>query len=85
MTVRITVSKDRQGRLIHVVGRLSQEEIGELEQTLGDDLTRTRLELSELGSADAAALSLLRRLQLQGVELYGLSPHLAWRIEGDSQ
>ena len=85
MTVRITVSKDREGRLIHVVGRLSEEEIEELEQIIGDDSTRTRLELSELRSADAAGLSLLRRLQLQGVELRGLSPHLAWRVEGDSQ
>jgi len=85
VTVRITVVKDRRGRLIHVVGRLSEEEIEELEQTIGDDLTSTRLELSELRSADAAALTLLRRLQLQGVELHGLSPHLAWRIDVDSQ
>jgi hypothetical protein len=41
------------------------------------------LELSELRSADAAGLCLLRRLGAVGVVLRGLPPQLAWRIEDD--
>lgn len=85
MTAHITVSQDRNRRLIRVEGRLSDEEIDELEQAIGDDPTNACLELSELRSADEAGLSLLRRLQRRGSELRGLPPHLAWRIEDDSK
>jgi hypothetical protein len=85
VTARITVSEDRNRRLIRVEGRLSDEEVDELEQAIGDDPAHACLELSELRSADAVALSLLRRLKHSGTELRGLPPHLAWRIEDDSK
>ena len=84
MTVRITVSEDREGRLIRVEGRLSCEEIGELNQAVGDDPKRAILELTELRSADATALTALRNLHTRGVALRGIGPHLAWRVEEPS-
>ena len=82
VTVRITVAEDKVRR-VRVEGRLSAVEVGELEHAVGDDLRAVCLELSNLRSADAAALSALRRLWQAGVEMRGASPHLAWQIEED--
>ena len=84
MTVRITVSEDREGHLIRVEGRLSCEEVNDLEQAVGDDPMGAILELTELRSADAAALTALRNLHTLGVALRGIGPHLAWRVEEPS-
>jgi len=81
VTVRFTVTQDRAVRRIRLEGRLSADEIGELEQLVGDDPRRTCLDLAELRSADAPALEFLRRLRREGVEMQGAPPHLAWRIE----
>ncbi len=83
MTVRITVLEDRPVRRIRVEGRLSAEEIGELEQLIGNDRDATCLELGDLRSADAAALSVLRRLREEGISMNEVPLHLAWRIESE--
>jgi ABC-type transporter Mla MlaB component len=64
-------------------GRLSAEEIEELEQIVGDDPSIVYLDLAELRSADASALALLRRLRREGFEMRDVPPHLTWRIEED--
>ena len=81
MTVRITVNGTERIRRIRVEGRLSRDEVGELDQLIGDDPRAVCLELSELRSADAAGLAALRRLRARGVEMRGVPRHLAWRIE----
>ena len=83
MTVRITVAQYERSRRIQLAGRLTGEEVGELEQVIGDDPSAACLDLAELRSADAAGLAALRRLRAEGVELHGVPPHLAWRIESD--
>jgi hypothetical protein len=83
VTVRITVSEDHCLRRIRVEGRLSDEEVGELELAIGDDPARVWLDLANLRSADAAGLGFLRRLREAGVEMRDVPPHLAWRIEED--
>ena len=83
MTVRITVAEDRATRSIRVEGRLSCGEVGELEQVIGDDPKAVCLDLTNLRSADPAALVVLRRLHAEGVRMLGASPHLAWQIEED--
>jgi hypothetical protein len=64
-------------------GRLSVNEIGELEPVVGDDPSTVCLDLGDLRSADACGLALLRRLRREGFEMRGVPPHLAWRIEED--
>ncbi len=81
MTVRITVIEDGTVRRIRLEGRLSAEEIEELEKILGDDPSTVYLDLAELRSADAGALALLRRLRREGFEMRDAPPHLVWRIE----
>ena len=80
MTVRISVFEQPPLRLIAVDGRLTRDEVGELEQVIGEAVENVRLELGNLRGADAAGLAALARLRLAGVELRGLAPHLAWQI-----
>jgi hypothetical protein len=67
-----------------VDGRLSHEEIDELESLIGGDPFAVGLELCDLRSADAAGLVALRRFRDLGVSMRGLSPHLALRIDDES-
>jgi len=83
VTVRFTVTEERKVRRIGLEGRLSAEEIEELEQLVGDDPSAVYLDLAELRSADGCGLALLRRLRREGFEMCGVPPHLAWRIEED--
>lgn len=80
VTVRISVIESSPIRRIAVDGRLSRDEVGELEQAIGSEVAKVRLELANLRGADADGLAALARLRLAGVELRGLSPHLAWQI-----
>lgn len=80
VTVRITVITDRPRLRLRVEGRLSRDEVGELEQLIGNDPAATCLDLASLRSADATGLAVLRRLRAEGVTFSDLSPHLALRI-----
>jgi len=84
VTTRITVGPEGKIRRILVAGRLTGEEVGALEQAIGDDPSAVYLELNELRSADAAGVAALRRLRAEGFDLRTVPPHLAWRIEGDA-
>lgn len=81
MSLRISTSTESGTRRIRVEGRLTGAEIGELEHAIGEAPDSARLELDDLRSADAVALALLRRLREEGVEMDGIPPHLAWRID----
>ena len=85
VTVRITVAEERSVRRIRVEGRLSGEEVAELDGVIGDDPSAVCLELSNLRSADAPGLAALRRLRATGIEMRGASPHLAWQIEEEGE
>lgn len=84
MTLRIAVAEEGGGGHIHVDGRLTCDEVGEREQVVGEDPSAVCLELENLRSADATGLAALRRLRAEGVEMRGVPPHLAWRIQGGS-
>jgi hypothetical protein len=83
VTVLITVVEQAGTRCIRLAGRLTGEEVGELEHTVGVEPSAVCLDLVDLRSADAAGLNALRRLHAEGVVLRGVPPHLAWRIEAD--
>ena len=83
MTIRITVMEEEKVRRVRLEGRLSAEEIEELEQVVGNDPRMTYLDLAELRSVDARGLDILRRLRRDGFEMRDVPPHLAWRIEED--
>jgi hypothetical protein len=81
VTVRITVIANRPTFRLREEGRLTSDEVGELEQLVGSDPGPTCLDLEDLRSADATGLAVLRRLRVHGVTLSGVPPHLAWRID----
>jgi len=81
VTVRISVVEQGRTRCIQLTGRLTQEEVGALDEAIGDNPSAARLDLVDLRSADAEGLRVLRRLRAEGVELREVPPHLAWRIE----
>ena len=80
VTLRITVEETSLSRIVRVEGRLTVEEIPELEGALGDDLTHTEMQLQNLRSADSAGLAALRRLRAAGVELCAVPPRIAYEI-----
>ncbi len=81
VTVRITVIENRPLLRLRVEGRLTCDEIEELELLIGSGNGAACLELTDLRSADAVALASLRRLRAQGVQMIHVPRHLAWRIE----
>lgn len=83
MTLRITLVEKGPVRLVHVAGRLTHDEISELEQAIGDDQRSACLVLEYLKSADSSGLAALRRLREAGVPMRAIPPHLRWRIEGE--
>lgn len=84
MTIRFRVIEEGNVRRVRLEGRLSGEEIEELEEVVGNDPRLTYLDLAELRSVDARGLALLRRLRREGFEMREMPPHLGWRIEEDS-
>jgi ABC-type transporter Mla MlaB component len=82
VTLRITVREHGSRRHLALAGRLTREEVGELKQAVASDPDAC-LDLEELRSADAAGLAALRSLRAEGLEMCGMPPHLAWRIDDD--
>jgi hypothetical protein len=83
VTLRITLGREDATLRVRLAGRLSAEEAGELERVIDEAPGKARLELEELRSTDGAGLALLRRLRAVGIEMRGVPPHLAWRIEAE--
>jgi len=82
VTLRISIRDAPSGRIIYVEGRLTREEVPELEGALGTGRT-DRLDLSNLLSVDACGLAALRHLRAAGFEMIGTSVTLKWKIEDD--
>jgi hypothetical protein len=76
MPIRVTTISEASGTLVKVDGWFKAEDVEEivrlLEQLSGD----TALDLSELQSADRAAVEVLRELIASGVQLRGASPYV---------
>jgi ABC-type transporter Mla MlaB component len=83
VTVRISVEETNHRRLVRVEGRLTVDELSELEGALGDDATCVELDLQNLRSADGAGLAALRRLRAAGVGLRAVPPRIAFEIEDE--
>ncbi|MEJ2085544.1 MAG: hypothetical protein P8Y44_07680 [Acidobacteriota bacterium] len=80
MSLWIGVESSSEGRQLRVEGRLSGEEIAELEQVARSPELPVRVDLSQLDSADEAGIALLRNLESEGVELVGVRPLIEYRI-----
>ena len=72
----ITVTDEPAGTLIRVDGWLAGDGVAELERVLAGASAPARLLVRELRGADAAGLSVLRRLADRGIPLEGLSTYI---------
>ena len=71
---------DGTGTVISVDGRLDSKGLGELERVCREAKAPLKLDLSELRSADDAAIEAIRKLTDKGTELTGLSPYISIRL-----
>lgn len=67
-------------RVVRLSGFFREEHVQEVEQLFASSCRRLRVDLTELVSADPAALKTLRTLASRGVELEGISPYLELRL-----
>ena len=81
MTVRITPNQDGPLSVVRVDGWLTANETAELERAVGGAGSRVALDLTELRSADGAALEILRSLRERGAELRNVSPMITLLLE----
>lgn len=84
MALRISVDESPLGRSICVTGRLSREGVPELDRVVAEGRGATRLDLTHLLSMDSHGRDALRRLRASGLDLVGVPPALAWRLEDES-
>jgi hypothetical protein len=73
---RITVDQADRGSIVRLAGRLEHSGVAELERVVASLPGPVRLELSDLRSADAAALEALRALRGRGMTLMHASSYL---------
>jgi anti-anti-sigma regulatory factor len=82
MSVRITSSSESSGTVVvHIAGKLRNEDIGELEREASGVTGPLVLDVSDLTSTDAAGAESLKAMAHRGAELRGVSPYLALLLE----
>ena len=84
MILRIFVAESPQGRSIRVEGRLSREGVAELQRVVADGHGATGVDLTNLMSMDSEGRDALRWLRASGLDLVGMPPALAWRLEEEA-
>jgi hypothetical protein len=72
----ITVTEESAGTQVRVDGWLAGDGVTEFVRVLNAAAAPVRLFASDLRGADAAGVSVLRRLAGEGVPMVGLSPYL---------
>jgi anti-anti-sigma regulatory factor len=76
MSIRITRTTDAHETVLKIDGRLRCEDVGELAKEQRSVRGPLVLELSNLQSADAAGVEILRRLASAGARIQGASPYI---------
>lgn len=80
----ITATEEPRGTLVRVDGWLGGEGVAEFMRVMESARRPVKLLLSDLRGADAAGLSLLRRLADQGLDLDGVSPYVRLMLAGSA-
>src|SRR5215831_7683156 len=85
MGLRLTVIADRGTTSIHVDGRLTAQELGELHKAVRSAAAPIVLDLSNLMSADDAGVAALRGLAGEGMRLIGATPYVTLLLQADAR
>jgi anti-anti-sigma regulatory factor len=81
---RITVSTHEQTTTIRVEGCLKAICVPDLREAWRSAGNAVRLDLSDLTSADAEGVHVLRSLRSQGAEIHGASPYICQLLEKET-
>lgn len=81
MEIRLTVSVQDTGAVIHADGRLDRLAVAELEGVIRMTSGPVTLDLTNLLSADDAGVAALRNLSGKGVRFVGVSPYMALLLQ----
>jgi ABC-type transporter Mla MlaB component len=76
MTIHVSETKHKHGRVLKVDGHLKANDVPELTRAYLSEQGNSVLDLSELQSADSAGLALLRELVALGAEIHRASPYI---------
>jgi ABC-type transporter Mla MlaB component len=76
VTLRIGCDDDLSSGAVRLAGRLTREELPELERVIAERRRPLRIDVKHLTSADGDGLAVLKRLREEGAVLEGASPYL---------
>jgi len=79
--VRITKQREGACQVITVDGRLSADDVIELDKTVVSAPAAVRIDLQGLLSADSDGLDALRRLEARGIPLSRVPPYVRMLLE----
>ena len=80
----IGVVQEAGRRTVRLAGRLAEEQVPELLQACAQPGV-LQLDLSDLVSADAAGVDVLRRMQASGASLVGVPGYIQLKLESSSR
>jgi anti-anti-sigma regulatory factor len=84
MAVRITTAVEDRATLVSVAGRLTAQDISELEKACSSAQGPLLLDLSDLLYADDAGVGELRYLETKDAKLLGTSPYIRLLLHGST-
>jgi len=76
VTVKITIFDEKGRRVVRVDGWLTAGDVAAMEEAMEEPVRGTRIDLTDLRSADGAGRAALRALEARGAELLGTRPYL---------
>jgi len=85
MTLRITVSEPGPPTTVKVDGRLTGDQVPELQQVCAEIEGALVLDLTDLNFADRQGVKALHELQAKGADLIGVSQFIGLLLERSSQ
>ena len=76
MAIRVNETSDGQRRVLRIDGRLTSQDVAELDKSFAAAGWPHVLDLTNLQSADTVGVDKLRELIAHGAQLQGVSPYL---------
>jgi len=84
VTVKITCFDENRRRVVRIDGWLTVGDVAAMEEAMEEPVRGTRIDLTDLRSADGAGREALRALEARGAELWGTTPYLRLLLGGGS-
>jgi len=83
--ILITLRREGSRTIVVVAGRLDEEHLAELQEQCSSIQTKLAFDLSQLKTADTAAIHWLTERHARGDEILRASPYIRFLLERDDQ